>query len=162
MFAREIAGNREFIEGVRAARLRGLPIYAECGGMMFLSRGVTDFSGCRHTMAGIIPGETVMLGKRAALGYVSAEALGDSILAPAGRVIRGHEFHYSELRGADPGSHAYLLKKAGEEKSRPDGYVSGSLLASYLHIHFAGCPREAENFVNACRNYRIQKGSQGY
>ena len=160
MFAGEIARNSEFIDGVRRAYSSGMPIYAECGGMMFLSRGVTDFSGHRHPMAGLIPGETVMLGKRAALGYVTARVLGDSILAPAGSIIRGHEFHYSELKGADTSRQAYLLKKEGEERSRADGYADGSLLASYLHIHFAGCPKEAGSLVKACRNYRIKRGAR--
>ncbi|KJS03885.1 MAG: cobyrinic acid a,c-diamide synthase [Peptococcaceae bacterium BRH_c4a] len=154
MFAREISQNLEFIMGVREGCARGMPVYAECGGMIFLSGAVTDFSGRRHKMAGIIPGETVMLKKRAALGYVTAVSLKDSILAPAGSRIKGHEFHYSTLQGMDPSHHAYLLKKEGEEGARPDGYSSGSLIAAYLHIHFAGCPREAGNFVGACAAFR--------
>jgi len=154
MFAREISENQEFINGVRERCAMGMPVYAECGGMMFLAGAVTDFSGRRHDMAGIIPGETVMLKKRAALGYVTAVSLKDSILAPAGSRIKGHEFHYSFLQGMDPSNHAYLLKKEGEEGDRPDGYSSGNLIASYLHIHFAGCPGEADSFVMACEAFR--------
>lgn len=159
MFAGDIAGNLEFIEGVKGGIKKGMPVYAECGGMMFLSRSIKDFSGREYPMAGIIPAETVMLKKRAALGYVTALALKDSILCPSGRRIRGHEFHYSVLQGLNPQDHAYLLEKEGEVEPRPDGYTCGSLLASYLHIHFAGCPEEAVNFVNACRNYRLGIGN---
>ena len=157
MFAEEIAGNGEFIAGVRGEFRRGMPIYAECGGMMFLSQGVTDFEGRRFAMAGIIPGETFMLKKRAALGYVTAEALGNNILAHAGSLIKGHEFHYSELRGGGSSLRAYLLKKEGEGAPRPDGFAAGNLLASYMHIHFAGCPREAVSFINTCVKYRKSK-----
>jgi cobyrinic acid a,c-diamide synthase len=156
MFAGAISGNREFLEGVRRESGRGMPVYAECGGMMFLSRGITDFNGRYYPMAGIIPGETVMLKKRAGLGYVTALALKDNLLAAAGRRIRGHEFHYSVLQGLDQADHAYLLEREGGE-SRPDGYYSGNLLASYLHIHFAGCPGEARGFIRACREYRQKR-----
>ncbi len=155
IFAETIAQNIEFMAGVRREFGRGMPVYAECGGMMFLSRGITDFSGREYPMAGIIPGKTVMLEKRAGLGYVTARALKDNILAPAGRRIRGHEFHYSVLH-LDRPDYAYLLEREGEE-ARPDGYASGSLLASYLHIHFAGCPEEAVNFIRTCMKYREKK-----
>ncbi|MFZ5652422.1 MAG: cobyrinate a,c-diamide synthase [Bacillota bacterium] len=154
MFAGEISRNREFIKGVRERHGRGMPVYAECGGMMFLSQSVTDFNGSRFEMAGIIPGETVMLKKRAALGYATAVPLRDNILSPAGGEIKGHEFHYSVLNGIDPSRHAYMLKKEGEDRVRQDGYASGNLLASYLHIHFAGCPREAAGFLRACERYK--------
>ncbi|MFZ5647043.1 MAG: cobyrinate a,c-diamide synthase [Bacillota bacterium] len=159
MFAGEIARNREFIVGIRDMYSRGMPVYAECGGMMFLSQSVSDFSGNRFEMAGIIPGETVMLKKRAALGYVTAVPLRDNMLAPAGREIKGHEFHYSVLNGINPSRHAYMLKKEGEDRARPDGYVAGNLLASYLHIHFAGCPREAAGFLRVCEKYRKSRKS---
>ncbi|MFZ5642297.1 MAG: cobyrinate a,c-diamide synthase [Bacillota bacterium] len=160
MFAGDISRNKEFIQGIRLAHSLGMPIYAECGGMMLLSESVTNFNGQTHAMAGIIPGRTVMLKKRAALGYVVAEVLNKSIIAPAGRRIRGHEFHYSELRNADSSQWAYLLNKEGEGRPRPDGYVSGNVLASYLHIHFAGCPEEAAGFVNACRDYKYMREHQ--
>ncbi|MCL6610539.1 MAG: cobyrinate a,c-diamide synthase [Peptococcaceae bacterium] len=156
MFAEVIAENLEFIGGVRSEFGRGMPVYAECGGMMFLSRSIAGFDGREYPMAGIIPGKTVMLGKRAGLGYVTALALKDSILAPAGRRIRGHEFHYSVLQGLDGADHAYSLEREGEEP-RLDGYASGGLLASYLHIHFAGCPEEARRFIRACRQFRKKR-----
>ncbi len=160
MFAGEISENLEFIEGVRRESGRGMPIYAECGGMMFLSGSITCFSGREYPMAGIIPGKTVMLKKRAGLGYVTALALGDSVLAAAGRRIKGHEFHYSVMRGLDPQDHAYLLEKEGESP-RPDGYARGNLLASYLHVHFAGCPEEAGRLIRACLNYRRKRMHAG-
>lgn len=161
VFAGQIAANIELMDSVREACGQGMPVYAECGGMMFLSRGVTGFDGVRHAMAGVIPGETVMLKKRAGLGYVTAVSAGDSILAPAGRELRGHEFHYSVMREGDLSSPAYFLKKAGEGEARPDGYSNGSILASYLHINFAGCPREAENFINSCLRHRSRRNGKG-
>lgn len=154
MFARELSGNHAFIQGLRAAHARGMPIYAECGGFMYLTRAVTDFQGERHQMAGVIPGECRMQSKRAALGYVTATALADNILVAGGQSIRGHEFHYStlELDQGSPG--AYRLFKEGVGGSRADGYVRGNLLASYLHIHFAGHPEAAGRFINKCLEYK--------
>lgn len=157
MFAEGIAQNLEFMDGIRKGFGHGMPIYAECGGMMYLSEVLTDLGGRNYPMVGIVPGQTVMQKKRSSLGYVSAVALQDSILAPAGSNIRGHEFHYSELRSCNQYDHAYLLKKEGEDSSRSDGCVNGSLLASYMHIHFAGCFREALNLVSACQGYRRKR-----
>lgn len=161
MFADAIAQNLEFMAVVRGEFSRGMPVYAECGGMMFLSGSITGYDGREYRMAGIIPGKTVMLKKRAGLGYVTATALRDSVLAAAGRRIRGHEFHYSVLEGLDGADHAYLLEKEGEAPPRPDGYASGNLLASYLHIHFAGCPEEARRFIRACKSYRQKRMHEG-
>jgi len=157
MFAPAIAENRQFIDGVRRAAGYGLPVYAECGGMMFLSRGISDFDGRFHPMAGVIPGRTVMLKKRAALGYVTATALKDSILAPAGRRLKGHEFHYSVLEEAGPSGPAYLLEKEGDPAPRAGGYAAGNILASYLHLHFAACPEEAASLIRACMQYHHKR-----
>lgn len=156
MFASTIAENTPFIQGVREHYRRGMPIYAECGGMMFLSTGITDLKGDEYPMAGVIPGKTVMLQKRAGLGYVSAQLLRDNLLGFAGQKIRGHEFHYSVLEGLSPENHAYLLEKAGD-KTHPDGYAYRNLLASYLHVHFAGCPEQAEHFLQKCVQYRQKR-----
>lgn len=160
IFAEGIAQNLEFREGIRREFRQGMPIYAECGGMMYLSEVLTDLGGRNFPMVGIVPGQTVMLKKRSSLGYVTAVALKDSILAPVGSHMRGHEFHYSELRSCNQYDHAYLLKKEGEDSSRVDGFVKGSLLASYMHIHFAGCLNEALHLVLACQGYRRKRKRQ--
>lgn len=154
MFARELSENRVFIDGARAAHARGMPIYAECGGLMYLTRAVTDFQGKRYQMAGIIPGECRMQNRRAALGYVTATALRDNILVAGGQSLRGHEFHYSTL-DLDPGSPgAYHLFKEGVEGYKTDGYAGNNLLASYLHIHFAGSPAAARGFIKKCLEFK--------
>jgi cobyrinic acid a,c-diamide synthase len=154
MFARELSANKKFIDGLRGASASGMPVYAECGGLMYMTRAVTDFEGNRYDMAEIIPGECRMQKKRAALGYVTATALEDSILAARGEVLRGHEFHYSilELEQSVPG--AYHLSKEGVAGRHTDGYVSGNILASYLHINFAGHPEAAGRFIGKCSEYK--------
>jgi cobyrinic acid a,c-diamide synthase len=156
MFADEISRNKDFLAGVRAGHRQGLPVYAECGGMMLLSKAIVDLEGREFPMAGIVPGKTVMLKKRAGLGYVTAFNRRDNILASAGKMLRGHEFHYSILEGLEMGDYAFSLERPGEA-SRMDGYCRGSLLASYLHLHFCGCREEALCFIKACLDYRKKR-----
>lgn len=154
MFARELSANHVFMEGLRRAYHRGMPIYAECGGLIYLSRAVTDFAGNRYEMAGIVPGECRMQKRRAALGYVTATALKDNILVAGGENLRGHEFHYSTLDLESGSPAAYHLYKEGVEGYKTDGFAANNILASYLHIHFAGNPAAARGFINKCLDFK--------
>ncbi len=96
MYARGLALNDFVKNDVREAARAGLPIYAECGGLMYLTEGITDLEGVFHPMMGLIPAKTTMLGRRKALGYREVTVTGDTLF-PKGSKARGHEFHYSEL-----------------------------------------------------------------
>ncbi|MDA0301420.1 MAG: cobyrinate a,c-diamide synthase, partial [Chloroflexi bacterium] len=96
VFARELASNRAMHEALRGVAALGVPVYGECGGLMYLGRALTDAEGTRHAMAGLLPCESTMHGTRLTLGYREAESLGTPLL-PAGERVRGHEFHYSRL-----------------------------------------------------------------
>lgn len=87
-----------------------------------------------------------------ALGYVKAKALRDNLLVKEGTEIRGHEFHYSTVteQGLTP---AFMLRKPGESVGRSDGHARGNVLATYLHVHFAGLPIAARGFLNCCALY---------
>src|SRR6185503_123846 len=71
------------------------PIYAECGGLMYLQEALVDADGRRHRMTGIVPGESSLVGKRLTLGYREVRARLDTPIVEAGRTLRGHEFHWS-------------------------------------------------------------------
>lgn len=157
MFLERLSQNHGFREDIRRAHELDMPIYAECGGLMYLTRSIIDFSGREYPMVGLVPGKCRMEKRRAALGYVYADVIKENIIAPAGTRLRGHEFHYSTLLMEDE-SHgeacqAYVISKQGEN-GRPEGYARGNLLASYLHLHFAGCPQAARSFVEACARFR--------
>lgn len=156
MFLPRLAENENFKRDLSRAFARGMPVYAECGGLMYLTRAISDFEGREYPMAGILPGRCRMQRRRAALGYVQATVLTDNILAPAGTRLKGHEFHYSTLEEM-PFPRAYTLRRAGEETGRPDGYVLGGLLASYLHLHFAACPAAAAALVERCARFRAAR-----
>ncbi|WP_342415830.1 cobyrinate a,c-diamide synthase [Paenibacillus sp. FSL R10-2782] len=153
-FAADIAANTGFLEDIRNAVSRDMPVFAECGGYMVLARTLTDRSGTVHVMAGVIPSDVRMQEKRAALGYREATALQDCLLLEAGENIRGHEFHYSVMaydESVCPYPYAYQTK--GMRGLQSEGYAKGNLLAAYTHIHLASLPKAAARWVEKCRAY---------
>src|SRR5262249_38416264 len=152
VYAEALAANRPLHDALRAAHRRGLPIYAECGGLMYLTQAIVDGGGKRHDMVGLLPGRSVMSG-RLTLGYPLTPPGSPSSFLPRGEVVRGHEFHYSvwEDRPADLPPAWLLLPRTGEGEARPEGARLGGLWASYVHLHFAARPGLAERFVAAAR-----------
>ncbi|SPF36681.1 cobyrinate a,c-diamide synthase [Syntrophobacter sp. SbD1] len=160
LFAGAISGNADFIQSLRERAGQGMPIYAECGGLMTLGRFIETIEGEKIQMAGILPFGTRMLPRRKALGYTEVVLRRQCLLGSPGMVIRGHEFHYSEIVEPEPHSDtgpassplefAYELRRRKHEAARPEGYQSGSVLASYIHLHWGSAPEAAEQFVRHC------------
>lgn len=147
----ENAGMRHQI--VKAAR-EGLPIYAECGGMMYLTETLDDTDGREHEMVGLLPAVTRMQRALVAMNYVTLQAMTDTLLLHKGETVRGHEFHFSTVRPTAPVEFAFhVLEGQGIDGGR-DGVCTPTLLASYTHLHFASYPVMAERFVDACKNYK--------
>ena len=152
LLAAELSGNRGMIAAVRGFAERGGPIYAECGGLMYLSRAILRQDSDRHAMVGLIDGEVVVKDKLQALGYVEVETQGPSILGPSGTRFRGHQFRYSEfVSPPNDCDHRYKVWKRRGGETSPEGYATRNLLASYVHAHWASNPEVAENFVRACQ-----------
>jgi len=127
------------------------PIYAECGGLMYLSKGVRTLDGRVHEMAGLIHAIAILHDRLQALGYVEVETTAPTLLGPAGLRFRGHQFRYSELRfESEPQSRAYHLRSRLTGPVQHEGYRAGSVLASYVHAHWASNPAAAEGFVKSC------------
>jgi cobyrinic acid a,c-diamide synthase len=149
-----LAANSACRDAVRGLAAAGRPIYAECGGLMYLAEGIEDLEGERHAMVGLLPTTVRMHPRRLTLGYTEVRFRADTILGPAGRVARGHEFHFST---SDPVpasvERAWRLEQPGGGV-RDEGYVAGRLLATYAHLHFASNPGLAPAFVEACRRAR--------
>lgn len=155
LFAERIASNRLFLDSLAEACSKGLPIYAECGGLMTLGRFIDTKEGQRYPMAGLLPFGTRMLKRRKALGYTEVVLRDSCLLGEKGAIIRGHEFHYSEIaEGEDfPGLLlAYGIRNRKEVSERHEGYMKGSILASYIHLHWGSNPGAAWSFVKHCRH----------
>jgi cobyrinic acid a,c-diamide synthase len=154
LYAEELESNVGLREAVRRASLEGMPIYAECGGMMYLCREFVDQSGKSSRMAGVFDAEVEMTSRLQALGYVKAAVVGDCVLSPPGASTRGHVFHYSRVSSTSESNFAYELNKTKGIVGSMDGFVAGQTLASYTHLHFGACLAMASNFVDACISYR--------
>jgi len=153
LFLNELSSNNNILNSIRNANSSGMPIYAECGGFMYLTQRIMDFSGESFEMAGLIPGSCQMTNKLAGMGYREGELVNDSILGCKKTLVRGHEFHYSTFQPMESKtvSKAYCFTNGNYE-----GYLNGNLLASYLHIHFAGNPNLAKNFLTSCSQFALK------
>ena len=156
LFAEQLAANTPMITAIRDAINRDMPVYAECGGFIYLTRGVIDpvnGTGDRFDLANVFPVETQMLPKRRALGYREIELSAPCILGPKGLVARGHEFHYSEMTPMPTKvRRAYEVRKHGVSLGS-EGFRHKNCLASYIHLHFGSNPELAKNFVACCRKF---------
>lgn len=157
--AAELAANTSFLDDLRAKAAAGLPIYAECGGLMYLGREIQDLSGTVHPMAGILPLKFRMRPRLAALGYREVTLTADTLLGPAGATLRGHEFHYSDLVAEEASlDRVYrLTPRRGGEAVR-EGFSRGNILASYVHLHFGSRPQAAAALVAACQKFKNNSG----
>lgn len=155
LFARQLSANQAMLQAVRERAGAGFPIYAECGGLMYLSREIYDLEGERHAMAGVLPFGVRMLPRLKALGYREVTLTADGLLGPAGTRARGHEFHYSEIV-SEPAEvpRLYQLTARGGGKPVREGYSVNRLLASYVHLHFGSNPEVARHFVARCRIFK--------
>jgi cobyrinic acid a,c-diamide synthase len=145
VFAETLSQSQHAWSSLRQATQRGLPIYAECGGLMVLGQSLTDFEQHCWPMAGILPLETTM-DRQLSLGYRQATALADSPLYPAGTQVRGHEFHRSRL--VTPPQPA-LFRLEGDQE---EGLQQGTVYASYLHQHWGDRPDLVNRWLQWCRS----------
>ncbi|MFA7248035.1 MAG: cobyrinate a,c-diamide synthase [Dehalococcoidia bacterium] len=151
VFARELAANEGMHSALRTAATRGVPVYGECGGLMYLGQSLTDAEGVRHAMAGLLPCASTMQGARLTLGYREAESRGTPLL-PAGERVRGHEFHFSTLLEeprAETAAYRFVQQGGRQQGGRVDGVRAGSVTGTYLHTHLAARPDLAPNLVSA-------------
>ena len=154
-----LAENVAMRTAIREFAGRGGTIYAECGGMMYLTQAIRNFNGASHEMVGLFPAEAVMRKPGLTLGYRTVELTQPCILGPAGVTARGHEFHYSTLAPEGPLTYACMLTDARGDSQGPDGLVVGNTLALYTHLHFSSQPHVAASLVAAAR--RTARGASG-
>ena len=154
LFARELGENHSLKIEILAAAQGGMPLFAECGGFMYLSRSI-EVEHRDYPMVGLYPFRTRMLSRRKALGYREVVLKKDSLLGPKGLRARGHEFHYSELiKGTVENADLYQVGNRKGVEVGPDGFMAYNTLGGYIHFHFGSNPEMAANFVESCREYK--------
>jgi cobyrinic acid a,c-diamide synthase len=160
--AAALEANAGLRANIRAAIAGGLPTYAECGGLMYLSRAI-EWNGRRHAMVGAVAADAVMGARPQGRGLVKLEATADFPWPGAAieGVVNAHEFHYARLENIDPGLRfAWRVKRGHGVDGVRDGIVAGNLMASFAHLRDTSRCRWAERFVGFIRR-RAQGANAG-
>jgi cobyrinic acid a,c-diamide synthase len=162
--ARALADNIAVRNRVLAMSRTGLPIYAECGGFMYLCEEL-HADGVSYPMAGVFPLATSLCARPQGLGYAEATVIGENVFHPVGTALKGHEFHYSRCLDATRvtghgGKPEFVLKmtRGAGMLDGLDGVVSNNTFAAYTHIHALGATHWAVNFVQAAAAFKLAKG----
>jgi cobyrinic acid a,c-diamide synthase len=154
-YAKQLEENQTMRHSIKKAVEDEMPVYAECGGLMYLVESAQDLEASSHRMIGVLNAKAVMTGKLESLNYSVADVIRKNILTDVGFTLHGHEFHYSKIEDVPSDSKfAYEMRVGKGISGQRDGWLQHKLLASYLHIHFGYDSRIAKNFVDACERYR--------
>ncbi len=184
LYAERLSKNHSMLKAIYEWSDSGKPLYAECGGLMYLSQGIYYTSleglgmgnnGGYYAMAGVFPFETQMRDKLSRLGYREVQLIEDCLLGYKGSILRGHEFHYSEIvKGQVEGTvqdlrtersgvvesgmsssarggiinKIYSIRSSSGELQENEGFLYKNTFASYIHIHFGSNPQTADIFIN--------------
>lgn len=150
LWAKELAQNQGMVESIRTYAALGGKVYAECGGLMYLCQQIETVDNKTYPMLGLIPFNARMLRTRKRLGYVEVKFLKDTFLGEKDMILRGHEFHYSEIEPVQGNSrwiNVFAVKNAAGQKLSTLGIYTKNILASYVHLYFGHKPEVAKYFV---------------
>jgi cobyrinic acid a,c-diamide synthase len=154
-----LASNRPLLASIRRAAAEGLPIYAECGGLVLLARSV-GYRGERHEMCGVLPFDVEVCDRPQGHGYARVVVDRPNPFFPLGATLKGHEFHYSRLAvapGGTPGladATACAVERGTGCGSGRDGLVVNNVWAGYVHLHASATPDWARGVVRAASRFK--------
>ena len=154
VFARELSENTLMRKSIRAFVESGRPVYAECGGLMYLCNKIIDLEGDAFDMVGILPNESVMTKRLQHFGYVDVSLSQESLIGTADMAFRAHEFHRSKVSEMDGDDRCYRVEKDkgnGDIKQWQCGYRYKNFLGGYAHIHFYNNLEIPVHFLEKCR-----------
>ncbi len=154
--AAQLAGNASFRRSVAAAAAHGLPVWAECGGLMFLAQSIHWRDSC-YPMASFLPVKIRIGEKPAGHGYEEVVADRANPFVGMGTALRGHEFHYSHVIGAEKLETAFEVRRGIGLGIGRDGIMMNRVLASYLHLHSLASPEWAHGLLRAALEYRRER-----
>jgi cobyrinic acid a,c-diamide synthase len=164
VFAKELEENIQMRNAIKKASANGMPIYAECGGLMFLTNSITTLEDKRFKMVGAFHRDARMTKRLQRFGYVYVNINKSCAISGGNEMVRAHEFHRSTLNDSSGENCAYRVDKIREnqlQKSWECGLVKDNTLGAYAHIHFYANKKLAENFINNCRIFK-EKGSVSF
>ena len=153
LHAEQLSSNHKMLQQVRTFAGSGKPVYAECGGLVYLSENLSV--GDRNfAMAGILPLSIAMTEKLVQFGYSTVTFIDDCVLGCKGTVIRGHSFHYSRIKSQGNIGKSYNVHYSLSDNEEFEGFRQKNVLASYIHLHFRANPAVADNLVATIRQTR--------
>lgn len=157
--ALRLSGNRGFVSSLKDTIEEGLPVYAECGGLMYLGEEL-EYDEKRYPMAGVLPIGFKMEKTPVAHGYTIATVTGENPYFRVGTELRGHEFHYSRVMGLGNGLRAvFRMKRGSGITDGLDGIVYKNVLATYTHLHALGSPEWVSGMIGAAAGFRLFRRS---
>lgn len=151
MFAEKLSQNQQMRKSIVSLAWSGIPIYAECGGLMYLSREIIGSDGTSFPMVGLLPGQVKMENRLQNFGYCFAEALQDTFILRRGERFRGHEFHYSSWKGSSTTS---VFKVGRRNLHRQEGFSKDNIHASYVHLNWFSARQIPKRLVAAAKKYQ--------
>jgi cobyrinic acid a,c-diamide synthase len=160
-FLKELEKNRGLRMDIASAVEAGLPVYAECAGLMYLSQKI-HWQGRSYEMVGVIPAEVQVSQKPEGHGYVIAETIDENPLFPIGLTVRGHEFHHSKISVKNGVRFAYQIRRGHGVDGKRDGILYKNVFAAYTHLHALGTPSWAEAFVSLAARERKSRRREKY
>jgi cobyrinic acid a,c-diamide synthase len=153
-----LSANAAFRRSLREAAEKGLPIYAECGGFIYLGESLT-VGAVRYPMAGALPVAFGMERRPQGHGYTRLEADRENPFFPLGTALKGHEFHYCRILsgGAEGARTAFRVRRGTGIDGKREGMVRRNILAGFTHLHALGTPEWAPALVEKARQHRAEK-----
>jgi cobyrinic acid a,c-diamide synthase len=152
VYAKELQENYSIRKKIKDLAQEGCPIYAECGGLMYLTKSIDDGNG-KKEMVGIFDGETVMT-KKLTLSYTKYKVLKDNPVSYKNAILKGHEFHYSMIQNIEEKSNFVYEMIVGKGiLDGKDGWLEYNTLGSYSHINFFSNYKIARRFIDSCTKF---------
>lgn len=154
-FAEQLTANQTMRNNIKDAADDGMPIYSEHGGLLYLTKSITNFEGSTYPMVGALPGRSSMEKKLQALDSTLMETINDNLLSQRGTVVRGHEYHFSRITDIPKDvKFAYNIRIGKGIDGKHDGWMEHNILALLGHLSFAFSTKFAENFIKYCEQYQ--------
>ncbi|MEW6618199.1 MAG: cobyrinate a,c-diamide synthase [bacterium] len=147
IFIESLSKNKSLLTDIRTSIEQGIPVYAECGGLMYLARNIS-YQGITKEMVGAIPCDICVYEKPQGHGYVILQTTTKNQWFNFDGKIRGHEFHYSQITNPAQLDFGYNVIRGKGVNGRHDGIIYKNVIASYTHFHSLGVPHWAQQFVS--------------
>ena len=154
LFAKQLSENGRMLASIKSAVGESLPVYAECGGLMYLAKEIVTNGGAAFPMAGLLPLSVQMTDRLVKFGYTEVSFTSDCLLGPAGGRARGHSFHCSRMIETGPLEYVYRTRNSMTGQEEPEGLRVGNVLASYIHLHLLSRPGMADALVRSVQAAR--------